>query len=280
MLNLFFHIIDLEYFKTNAKQYSDKKVHPLVLLETNNVSALSELTTYLNTPGKTYEGVGIFVTGWDMAPKNTLAKILPIICSSSYLSINLKPYLIASVHETSSEIEKIKNFLHKQGYSDWEYSITGVANKEFLKYGGETIIHKKNNQEIAFDKNDFKEYYSTYLSTSYSPADVFILSDLTPDEFDRIIKIYNEVIRDLPDPSLLAQFKSLACYYNSNIQNEFKLKKLQDKFSIQQELLDLRNESGEITEILSFYHREYEALPLWYKRFGHILKFILGRKKI
>lgn len=280
MLNQFFHIINLEYFKTHQKQYSDKKVHPLVIVESNDVSALSELTSYLNTPGQTAMEAGIFITGLDRATKNTLTKILPIICSYSYLSINLKPYVTTSVQETFSEIQKISEILYEQGYSDWEYSLTAIVNKELLKEGCNKIIHKKNNQEIAFNASDLKEYYSTYLLTDYSPADIFIFKDLTSGEFDSLIKIYDEVINDLPNPAKLIQFKSLSYYFNNNIQTEFKLKKLQNKFSIQQELLDLRNGSTEVTDILSFYHREYEALPLWYKRFGHILKFLLGRKKL
>jgi hypothetical protein len=30
--------------------------------------------------------------------------------------------------------------------------------------------------------------------------------------------------------------------------------------------------------IKKFYHNEYEILPLWYKRFGHILKVIMGKR--
>ncbi|HTE27554.1 hypothetical protein [Flavitalea sp.] len=30
--------------------------------------------------------------------------------------------------------------------------------------------------------------------------------------------------------------------------------------------------------LFKWYHNEYEILPLWYKRFGHILKVILGRR--
>jgi hypothetical protein len=36
----------------------------------------------------------------------------------------------------------------------------------------------------------------------------------------------------------------------------------------------------ETEKILAFYHNEYEVLPLWYKRFGHIIKIITGHRKI
>jgi len=34
----------------------------------------------------------------------------------------------------------------------------------------------------------------------------------------------------------------------------------------------------EYYEVLNWYHKEYEALPLWYKRFGHIIKVIMGKR--
>ena len=34
----------------------------------------------------------------------------------------------------------------------------------------------------------------------------------------------------------------------------------------------------QITELLTFYKTEYEILPLWYKRFGHIIKVIMGKR--
>ena len=34
----------------------------------------------------------------------------------------------------------------------------------------------------------------------------------------------------------------------------------------------------QITELLKFYKQEYEILPLWYKRFGHIIKVFTGKR--
>lgn len=31
-------------------------------------------------------------------------------------------------------------------------------------------------------------------------------------------------------------------------------------------------------DVIDWYHKEYEILPLWYKRFGHILKVLLGKR--
>ena len=36
---------------------------------------------------------------------------------------------------------------------------------------------------------------------------------------------------------------------------------------------------GEYYGLKQWYHKEYEVLPLWYKRFGHIIKVALGKRK-
>lgn len=47
--------------------------------------------------------------------------------------------------------------------------------------------------------------------------------------------------------------------------------------SVHQELNSLRRSRE---EILQWYTKEYEVLPLWYKRFGHVIKMLTGKKKI
>lgn len=41
---------------------------------------------------------------------------------------------------------------------------------------------------------------------------------------------------------------------------------------------DKEIEFSPIMKIKKFYHQEYEVLPLWYKRFGHILKVLMGKR--
>jgi len=36
----------------------------------------------------------------------------------------------------------------------------------------------------------------------------------------------------------------------------------------------------EYYDIIDWYHKEYEILPTWYKRFGHIIKVIMGKRSL
>jgi hypothetical protein len=48
----------------------------------------------------------------------------------------------------------------------------------------------------------------------------------------------------------------------------------------QEKYLDTIRRSDETVKILDFYHAEYEVLPLWYKRFGHVIKVLTGKRTL
>lgn len=53
---------------------------------------------------------------------------------------------------------------------------------------------------------------------------------------------------------------------------------LQEENDIHRQLLDLSSQHSEVNYILRFYKNEYEILPLWYKRIGHIIKVLQGKR--
>jgi len=48
----------------------------------------------------------------------------------------------------------------------------------------------------------------------------------------------------------------------------------------QKRYLAVLRKEKEMEKIIEFYHGEYEVLPLWYKRLGHVIKFITGKRKL
>ncbi len=42
----------------------------------------------------------------------------------------------------------------------------------------------------------------------------------------------------------------------------------------------LSSQSTNSIELLNWYEKQYEVLPLWYKRFGHILKVLMGKRTL
>ncbi len=72
-------------------------------------------------------------------------------------------------------------------------------------------------------------------------------------------------------------------FYNSNVAelNYIEEKELWKKRALlYQSFLRLSKtvQEKEYYEVLNWYHTEYETLPLWYKRLGHIIKAIMGKR--
>ncbi len=55
-------------------------------------------------------------------------------------------------------------------------------------------------------------------------------------------------------------------------------KLLQEDLNNQKTYLSIIKSKDESLKILKFYENEYEILPLWYKRLGHVLKVIMGKR--
>lgn len=81
-------------------------------------------------------------------------------------------------------------------------------------------------------------------------------------------------------PEIFAALQSIAA-----LQEERKKDKALLQF-LQQEVNNLRGYNDELRaaddtmKILKFYHTQYEVLPLWYKRFGHVIKILMGKRKL
>lgn len=73
-------------------------------------------------------------------------------------------------------------------------------------------------------------------------------------------------------------------YYVKTLNEEIdKSKLLQDalqkKTKVQKIIIDLLKTTHQATAIQRYYDAEYEVLPLWFKRIGHIIKVIMGKRK-
>jgi hypothetical protein len=82
----------------------------------------------------------------------------------------------------------------------------------------------------------------------------------------------------LPSPQLYALIRAHASL-------EEKFNSLQRKYAAsalelqhQQQYVDVLRSDHAAKEIQEFYNREYEILPLWYKRFGQVLKVLTGKR--
>lgn len=120
------------------------------------------------------------------------------------------------------------------------------------------------------------EYYR-YCLSAYNPEDVFLLTggDLAgwAGELDRVDR---ELAKNHALIHRLAIERFAAGEEAARQRRE--IGRLREERRIMEELLELGKKHDEVSYILRFYRNEYEILPLWYKRFGHIIKVIQGKR--
>jgi len=68
------------------------------------------------------------------------------------------------------------------------------------------------------------------------------------------------------------------CIEKEEFESETKL--WRQRTMVYQDFLSLSKkvQEKEYYEVLNWYHKEYEILPLWYKQFGHIIKVMMGKR--
>ena len=77
---------------------------------------------------------------------------------------------------------------------------------------------------------------------------------------------------------LYKQLKQLSILEEENSYLKWKETGYLNELNSYKTFLKVIQEQGEATIINNFYYHEYEVLPLWYKRLGHIIKVMAGKR--
>jgi hypothetical protein len=166
-----------------------------------------------------------------------------------------------------------------QGYNNIESVII---------YNSKIPFPVKERKNIRFNSQEninnlFSEYVNS-IKQLISAIPLFFFVN----ETERISEILNtiqqaeaEVLKDLPQTYyLLKENVSLITKKNELL---FKIGLLQEQldsltnYRLYYSSADTQYKK-QVKEMANFYKNEYEILPMWYKRFGHILKVIMGKR--
>jgi len=200
----------------------------------------------------------------------------------NYLRANHdNPVVLFEINKTDGceYLSTIREAFKSHGYNDIE---TIVLHKDELP------PQEKQRKNICFDvEKDMSALSSQYMSSikqlSSSDSSFFFYlnnPEQLPDVLDTIQKAEQMVREDLHQIYyLIKENKTLTA----------KEHELCSKTELLQEQLDSLNNyhlftnsdnryKKQVMEIEKFYKNEYEILPLWYKRIGHILKVIMGKR--
>ena len=81
------------------------------------------------------------------------------------------------------------------------------------------------------------------------------------------------------NPLLHKAMKELDKSESANESLKIKIAAVETELNNYKSHLEILRSSHQAKELQEYYNAEYEVLPLWYKRFGHIVKVITGKRR-
>ena len=128
------------------------------------------------------------------------------------------------------------------------------------------------NVRIAYRKllNDAPYCRVPFLIEIEKLTDINSLSNIFKEE-ESLFEKYNAIafVLKLQNKQLLERISQLE-QRNKAVEQEIKNHILHQ---------DILRSSSHAAQLQNYYNNEYEILPLWYKRFGHIIKVVLGKRR-
>jgi hypothetical protein len=208
-----------------------------------------------------------------------LEKLCLILSHPSYTRVDNKQ-LIGVFDLENVFINTLVKELENQGFFDLLFvDVTQNKSPSFVY------------SEDILTEEDFYNWYIQVLTNSSSLPDIFInfrdhksinrfleLRKKTEEKFHTAEPKLYELIKQVYSKSEeISEHRQLINGLREDLSSkEAYLDYILGKF--QQDENDGDLSFNHIMNIKKFYHYEYEILPLWYKRFGHIIKVILGRR--
>ena len=182
-------------------------------------------------------------------------KIIPIFSDAHYQNGSLN-------------IEEFQTYLNHQGLHNvklpiFDYSVNGIQTIDNFSL----FVMAEQPAELpnAFSKN--KEFAKTMI--------IACRKEIT--DFTVITDLQNRIISEERNHILKTDISQ---FYMEKEEFELEMELWKKRTLLYQDFLSLSKkiQEKEYYDVLSWYHKEYEILPLWYKRFGHIIKVIMGKR--
>ena len=208
-----------------------------------------------------------------------LEKLCLILSHPSYIRVDNKQLVVTNLE--GALVKEVEKKLQNQGFSNLLF-VDLAENKtpSFLFY----------NNAIQVEE-DFYNWYTGALANSSSVLNIFItfINHESINTFLEFRKKTEEKFQSA-EPCVYMLIKQVYLKSKEIDEDNLLINRLKEDLSSKEAYLDFilgkfkQAENSEdlnfndIMNIKKFYHYEYEILPLWYKRFGHIIKVISGKR--
>ncbi len=220
-------------------------------------------------------------TEMDDSSYDQLKNLISIaVMSNSYFKLGKQiPIGLLNINTTRNTIiSRITEDLESQGLKFVKihpfFSNNKVSNFSFGI--SDTILLTNEDQVLQFDVTNSSKILQLLNRFVYFKSNSFENSYKLSTLFTEKVKTY------LKDSDLDLFLKRLKEDNQKLLQQEEIITKQAEEIAIANTFVEVAKNKykNDYLSLFEFYQKEYEALPLWYKRFGHIIKVLTGKRTI
>jgi hypothetical protein len=186
--------------------------------------------------------------------------------------------------DQESTLSACRNALLEQGYDDLDCVVIGSHDAYSWPGKGTRGFHS---DLTVTDPEKLSQLYDRLFgSTELTELSFFLNVQRSSDliEGTRSLLKADEQARDR-HPATYALWQAFRLHQETQCELRFTIGLLQQRLASQMGYHSFYNPAEshvgrQIMEITEFYKYEYEILPLWYKRLGHIIKVLMGKRTL
>lgn len=206
-------------------------------------------------------------------------KLLQFFFHIRYKKINDKPVLFfeksnKEKHELKILISEMEQFSLQNGFEGLECIFLDNAPH---------ISGTQENYCYAFDEpENLAANYYQLLKLEFYTASIYTVKNVPEEllpEADKAITSAEKKLQYEFNPQFTFM-KNINGLSKELAMIKSELKHSNEELKNHQSYLEILKSQDEALKINDFYHSEYEILPLWYKKIGHIIKVITGKRTL
>jgi hypothetical protein len=286
-------IAGLDEVRTNQERFEKDGIDVFFSIVPNDTDGLSSILQYafIEKPEMTF---GIIIDFRDIGDvvKNSVAwtdMFCSLLLHPEYRKINGEIMVGFLNRETNADarifINELEGAIRSQGFLNLQMINIANTHKSFNTLNGLLFIDER----MLESDTGFYDYYITKLVSSEVPLSLLIdyeqpvLKMLTRRRQEAEKQLF-EKEKHLIEIIKLHHTKSalIAKVVHEKLQTEEALRSKTEYLDFLLKKSTISDADGlqfnEVILIKRFYNNEYEILPLWYKRFGHVLKALSGKR--
>jgi hypothetical protein len=210
-----------------------------------------------------------------------------IFFNSSYFTLNGHPLIIVlnsrkGDQPGSSEnnsLDLLRGIFKYLGYDHFYYCVINTLNQEIVGTNIDLDLRMYIGEADA--DHSARKWYLNFLGESkvsqklifFFPSHLNSLTD-TCSELNNAEKEFHE-----SNPQVFTLLEEQRNFGKRFEQCEINIQGLRKDLESRDEYIaNLHVPETTLKRLSDFYHNEYEILPLWYKRFGHLIKVLMGKR--